>query len=97
MRIERLPRVLDSFPHHHGVDLLRGACIRDLACAPVLGDYKEEAPAQVVRVALDGFFVAEVGRQGRKFRGESGNVVGGGAAADFGDGAAVGKCLFARW
>lgn len=97
MRILRLPRVLDSLPHHHGVDFLRGACFRDLACAPVLGDYHEEAPAQVVRVALDDLFVVEVGRQWRQFRGESGNVMGGGAAANFGDGAAVGECLFAWW
>ena len=49
----------------------------------------------MVRVALDDLFVAEVGGKGREFRGVSGDVVRGGAAADFGDGAAVGECLFA--
>lgn len=95
--IERLPRVLDSFPHHHGVDLLRGARVRDLARGPVLGDDEEELPAQVVRVALDNLFVVEVGGEGRKFRGESGNLVGGGAAAEFGDRAAVFECLLGWW
>lgn len=64
MRIERLARVLDSLPHHHGVDLFRGARVRDLARAPVLGDDEEETSAEVVRVALDDLIVAEVGGQG---------------------------------
>jgi len=63
----------------------------------MLGNYKEEASPEVVRVALDDLFVVEVGREGRKLPWEAGDVVRGGAAAEFGDGAAVGEAFLGWW